>query len=66
MKNLPLNYTQDKTLRNETPINASDLLAEILPLLKDYFIGQITFDGDNITYTLLNGQKFAISATEVA
>ena len=66
MKNLPLNYTQDKTLRNEPPINASDLLAEILPLLKDYFIGQITFDGDNITYTLLNGQKFAISATEVA
>ena len=66
MKNLPLNYTQDETLRNEPPINASDLLAEIIQLLEDYFVGQITFDGDNITYTLLNGQKFAISATEVA
>ena len=66
MKNLPLNYTQDETLRNEPPINASDLLAEIIPLLEDFFVGQITFDGDNITYTLLNGQKFAISATEVA
>ena len=66
MKNLPLNYTQDETLINEPPINASDLLTEILPLLKDYFIGQITFDGENITYTLLNGQKFIISATEVA
>ena len=66
MKNLPLNYTQDETLKNEPPINASDLLAEIIQLLEDYFVGQITFDGDNITYTLLNGQKFAISATEVA
>lgn len=66
MKNLPLNYTQDETLRNEPPINASDLLAEIIPLLEDYFVGQITFDGENITYTLLNGQKFTISATEVA
>ena len=64
MKNLPLNYTQDETLINEPPINASDLLAEIYPLLEDYFVGQITFDGDNITYALLNGQKFAISATE--
>lgn len=66
MKNLPLNYTQDETLKNEPPINASDLLAEIIPLLKDYFIGQITFDGDSITYALLNGQKFAISVTNIA
>ena len=66
MKNLSLNYTQDETLKNEPPINASDLLAEILPLLKDYFIGQITFDGDSITYTLLNGQKFTISVTNIA
>ena len=66
MKNLPLNYTQDETLINEPPINASDLLAEIYPLLEDYFVGQITFDGDSIKYTLLNGQKFAISATQVA
>lgn len=66
MKNLSLNYTQDETLRNEPPINASDLLAEIIPLLKDYFVGQFTIDGDNITYVLLNGQKFILSATEVA
>lgn len=66
MKNLSLNYTQDKTVRNEPPINASDLLAEIIPLLKDYFVGQFTIDGDCITYALLNGQKFTISVTEVA
>ena len=66
MKNLSLNYTQEKEAKNEPPINASNLLAEIIPLLKDYFIGQITFDGDCITYALLNGQKFTISATEVA
>ena len=66
MKNLSLNYTQEKEAKNEPPINASNLLAEIIPLLKDYFIGQITFDGDCITYALLNVQKFTISATEVA
>lgn len=66
MKNLPLNYTQDEPLRNEPPINASDLLAEIIPLLEDYFVGQFTIDGDNITYALINGQKFTISATEAA
>lgn len=66
MKKLSLNYTQDETLRNEPPINASDLLAVIIPLLEDYFVGQITFDGDSITYALLNGQKFTISAIEAA
>ncbi|MGN1103964.1 MAG: hypothetical protein ACI4QI_03730 [Candidatus Coproplasma sp.] len=66
MKNLSLKYTQDEILRNEPQINAGDLLAEIIPLLKDYFIGQFTLDGDGITYALLNGQKFTISATEVA
>ena len=66
MKNLPLNYTQDETLKNEPPINASDLLAEIYPLLEDYFVGQITFGGDSITYALLNGQKFTISVTNIA
>lgn len=66
MKNLSLNYTEDETAKKESPIKASDLLAEIIPLLKDYFIGQFTFDGDSITYALLNGQKFIIAATEVA
>ncbi|MGN0508392.1 MAG: hypothetical protein ACI4GX_04085 [Ruminococcus sp.] len=66
MKNLSLNYTQDEALRNEPPIKPSDLLAEIIPLLKDNFVGQFTIDGDCITYALINGQKFIISATEVA
>ena len=66
MKNLPLKYTQDESLRNEPPINASDLLAEIFPLLEDYFVGQITLDGDCITYALLNGQKFTILVTNIA
>ena len=66
MKNLSLKYTEDDTAKNEPPIKSCDLLAEIIPLLKDYFIGQITFDGDSITYALLNGQTFTISATEAA
>ncbi|MGN0805334.1 MAG: hypothetical protein ACI4MS_08125 [Candidatus Coproplasma sp.] len=64
MKNLYLKYTQDELLRNEPQIKPNDLLAEVIPLLKDYFVGQFTLDGDGITYALLNGQKFTISASE--
>lgn len=64
MKNLSLNYTQEKEAKNEPPVTACDLLAEIMPLLKDYFIGQFSLDGEGIKYTLLNGQRFKIFATE--
>lgn len=64
MKNETLKLAKDETAENEPSIKPSDLLAELIPLLDHYFVGEITFDGENITYALLNGQKFTISATE--
>ncbi len=65
MKNQKENLTEDEYARNEPPVAANEILAEIKPLLEDYFNGKITFDGQNITYCLLNGQKFKLSAEEV-
>ncbi len=47
--------------KNESPVSATDLLAELKPLLDDYFVGDISFDGNAITYCLPNGQKFCIT-----
>ncbi len=65
MKNQNENLTEDEYARNEPPVAANEILAEIKPLLEDYFNGEIIFDGQNITYCLLNGQKFKLSAEEV-
>lgn len=66
MKNQTQKLTEDKFAKNEPPITTNDLLAEIKPLFEDYFIGEISFDGQNIAYCLPNGQKFKLSAEEVA
>ncbi len=50
--------------KNEQEILARELLAEILPLLKDYFVGEIIRNEDEIIYKMLNGQEFLISAWE--
>ena len=52
-------------LKEEPPIEAESLLCEILPFLKEYFIGEISFDGRAIFYRLPNGQKFKITAQRV-
>ena len=66
MKNQTQNYTDDEIAKNEPHIEHCKLLAELTPLLKDYFKGEITFDGKTLTYALMNGQKFKLSAEEVA
>lgn len=48
--------------KNEPPIQAKDLLQEILPLMQDYFVGDITLEANGILYRLPNGQNFLISA----
>jgi len=48
--------------KDETPIQATQLLSEIYPLLEDYFEGEISFDGQEISYRLPNGQHFRVSA----
>jgi hypothetical protein len=52
-------------LFNENKISKLDLLQEIEPLLKDYFIGDISIGKSAITYILQNGQIFNITATEI-
>ncbi len=49
-------------LMNEPNVSANSLLEEMLPLLHDYFIGELGIDGKGITYCMPNGQKFVISA----
>ncbi len=66
MKNSIKRFTEEELIKNEQPITAKDLLEEIKPLLEDYFIGDISFDGKVIVYTLPNGQKFILKAEEAA
>ncbi len=66
MKNERKTFTEEELAKNEPPVTGNDLLEEIRPLLDDYFIGEIFFDGNTVTYRLPNGQKFRIKAETVA
>lgn len=54
--------TDDELEKTEPPIQAESLLCELLPFLKEYFIGNVSFNGQAIFYRLPNGQKFKITA----
>ena len=43
-------------------ITSKELLAEIEPLMQDFFNGKILFEGDDLIYKTPNGQVFVISA----
>ena len=60
MKNNQQNFLELE--KNELPIDKEQLLSEILPIMEDYFVGEIRFDGHSIAYKLPNGQKFLITA----
>lgn len=55
----------EELLKNEPHVNADGLLAEIKPLLDDYFVGEIVLENGIITYRLPNGQKFILECREV-
>lgn len=57
--------TDDELAKEEPPIKANSLLCEIMPLMEEYFIGKLSFDGQAILYRLPNGQKFKITSREV-
>lgn len=62
MKHVTKHMDDERVLaRDEAPIQARDLLQEILPLMQDYFVGDITLEKDGILYRLPNGQNFLIS-----
>ena len=48
--------------KSEPQIKASELLEEIMPLLHDYFVGEIKLCDNGICYSLPNGQKFILNA----
>jgi hypothetical protein len=50
---------------NERHIAGSDIMLELQPLLKDYFIGEFLCDHDEINLSFLNGQTFRLSIREV-
>ncbi|MDE6302797.1 MAG: hypothetical protein K2M36_04345 [Clostridia bacterium] len=60
MENMLQNF--EMLARKEKPINAEQLLYEIVPLIEEYFIGGISLKGNDIVYQLPNGQVFCISA----
>lgn len=47
-------------------ISCSSLLQEIEPLLREYFISDIELSEEKIVMSFQNGQKFAITAKEIA
>lgn len=49
----------------EKHFSGSDLLAEILPLLDEYFFGGFEQNGNVIVCKFLNGQTFYLKAEEV-
>ena len=49
----------------EKPIDSKDLLAEIFPLLDDYFIGEFALTNESIIMNMLNNQKFEITIKEI-
>ncbi len=48
--------------KKEPPVTANELLEEIVPLLREYFEGDISLTICGIAYSLPNGQKFIIKA----
>lgn len=54
-----------KAAINEEHFDAPSMLQEITPLINSYFITKLSFDGEAIYLTFLNGQKFRITAEEV-
>lgn len=58
-------FAAEEAVKNESPIQARDFLAELEPLLPDYFVGPFVRDEENIIYSLPNGQKFRLTAEEI-
>lgn len=54
--------TYDRIAKDEPSIEASSLLVELLPCMEEFFIGDISFDGQAIVYRMPNGQSFRITA----
>lgn len=48
----------------EENIEGKNILLEIEPLIKEFFVCETIFEGNSLTLKFLNGQKFTLTATE--
>lgn len=64
MKNEQRN-TDELNAKKEPPVTGGELLAEIKPLLDDYFLGEIAQEGECLIYRMPNGQTWRLFAEEM-
>ena len=60
------NVTEEFYATEEPPVKAVDFLAELSPLLGDYFVGNIILSCRGITYCLPNGQTILLTAENLS
>lgn len=58
------NSAENLSAENEGNITPLQLLQEIQPLLKEYFIGDFEIQNNALKMTFLNGQIFELSVEE--
>lgn len=59
------NTAPDSDAVNEKNINTLQLLQEIEPLLKEYFIGDFEIENNSIKMTFKNSQTFNLIISEI-
>lgn len=59
------NTAENLSAANEEKITPLQLLQEIQPLLKEYFIGDYEIQNNALKMTFLNGQIFKLAVGEV-
>ena len=65
MNNFKQKNTAEELAVNEGTICAKELLEEIEPLLREYFIGGFELTAEAIILNFKNGQKFRLTVEEV-
>lgn len=65
MNSLKQKNTADELAVNEQTIYAKDLLEEIEPLFREYFIGGFDLTAEAIILNFRNGQKFRLTVEEL-
>ena len=58
------NTAVDLTAANEKSITKENLLKEILPLMKEYFIGKFKIENGVIKMSFMDGKKFVLTVHE--
>lgn len=57
-------YEKDKMnelLKKEERIEAHEIAEQLLPIMKDFFVGEFCVDDNSLQCSFLNGDKFKIT-----